>query len=81
MNEARRLCDLAQFCRSIAGGQHDPDVLDVLHDLEQDFIQTAGVFERRPRHDIFAWDSSDVAAGWRARVLVIVWLNLTAGRA
>jgi hypothetical protein len=54
MNEARRLSELAQLCRRIADDQQDPNVLDALHDLEQDFIQKARILERRLRHNIFA---------------------------
>jgi hypothetical protein len=66
MNEAKRLFELAQFCRRIADYQQDPNVLDALHDLEQEFIQKAKVLERRLRHNIFAWDTSCVAAERRA---------------
>jgi hypothetical protein len=66
MNEARRFSELAQFCRRIADHQQDPNVLDALHDLEQDLIQKAKVLERRMRHNIFTWDTS-VAAGRRVR--------------
>jgi hypothetical protein len=66
MNEAKRLSELAQFCRRIADYQQDPNVLDALHDLEQDFIQKAKVLERRIRHNIFAWDTPDITAERRA---------------
>jgi hypothetical protein len=63
MNEAKRLSELAQFCRRIADDQQDPNVLDMLHDLEQDLVQKAKVLERRIRSNIFAWNMSDITAG------------------
>jgi len=52
MNEAKRLSELAQFCRRIADDQQDPNVLDMLHDLEQDLVQKAKALERRIRRNI-----------------------------
>ena len=53
MNEAKRLCELAQFCRRVAYDQQDPNVSDVLHDLEWDIIEKAKVWERKNRHSLF----------------------------
>lgn len=65
MNEVKRLSELAHFCRRIADDQQDPNVLDMLHDLEQDLIQKAKILERRIRRNIFAWNMSDIPAGRR----------------
>ena len=48
-NEAKILSELAHCCRRIADYQQNPDVLDMLHDLEQEFIQKAKIAERRDR--------------------------------
>jgi hypothetical protein len=65
MTEIKRLSELAQFCRRIADDQQDPNVLDMLHDLEQDLVQKAKVLERKIRRNIFAWNTSDIAAEQR----------------
>jgi hypothetical protein len=49
MSEAKLMCELALCCRRIADHQQDPTVQDILHDLEQDFIQKAKISERRDR--------------------------------
>ena len=46
-NEAKILSELAQCCRRIADYQQNPDVLDMLHDVEQEFIQKAKILEHR----------------------------------
>ena len=48
-NEAEVLSELAQCCRRIADYQQNSDVLDMLHDLEQEFIQKAKILEHRDR--------------------------------
>ena len=52
-NEAKVLSELAQCCRRIADYQQNPDVLDMLHDLEQEFIQKAKILEHRDRATCF----------------------------
>jgi hypothetical protein len=42
MTEAQLMTELAESCRRLARYQRNPDVLDMLHDLEEDFIQEAG---------------------------------------
>jgi hypothetical protein len=49
MNEAKILSELAQCCSRIADYQQNPNVLDMLHDLEQEFIQKAKNLEHRNR--------------------------------
>jgi hypothetical protein len=66
MNEAKRLSELAQCCRRIADDQQDPDVLDMLHDLEQAFIQKAKAAERINRHRLFTWNRSDITTARHA---------------
>lgn len=39
MVQTQLLADLVQSCRLLASHQKDPNVLDMLHDLEEDFIQ------------------------------------------
>jgi hypothetical protein len=46
-NEAKILSELAHCCRRIADYQQNPDVLDMLHDVEQEFVQKAKIAERR----------------------------------
>ena len=48
-NEAKILSELAHCCRRIADYQQNPDVLDMLHDLEQEFIQKTKILEHRDR--------------------------------
>jgi hypothetical protein len=48
-NEAKVLSELAQCCRRIADYQQNTDVLDMLHDLEQEFIQKAKILEHGDR--------------------------------
>jgi len=40
--DAQLLTELAQSCRLLATHQKNPNVLDMLHDLEEDFAQKAG---------------------------------------
>jgi hypothetical protein len=42
MTEAQLMTELAESCRRLARYQRNPNVLDMLHDLEEDFIQEAG---------------------------------------
>jgi hypothetical protein len=42
MTEAQLMTELAESCRRLACYQRNPNVLDMLHDLEEDFIQEAG---------------------------------------
>jgi len=42
MTEAQLMTELADCCRRLACYQRNPNVLDMLHDLEEDFTQKAG---------------------------------------
>jgi nucleoside diphosphate kinase len=42
MTEAQLMTELAESCRRLACYQRNPDVLDMLHDLEEDFTERAG---------------------------------------
>jgi hypothetical protein len=42
MTEAQLMTELAECCRRLARYQRNPNVLDMLHDLEEDFTQEAG---------------------------------------
>jgi hypothetical protein len=50
MVETQLLADLVQSCRLLAYHQKNPNVLDMLHDLEEDFLQKARDIERGKRH-------------------------------
>jgi hypothetical protein len=39
MMDAQLLAELAQSCRLLASHQQNPSILDMLHDLEEDFVQ------------------------------------------
>lgn len=41
MTDARLMAELAQSCRLLACHQRNPNILDMLHDLEEDFAQKA----------------------------------------
>jgi len=41
MMSAQLLAELAQSCRLLASHQLKPNILDILHDLEEDFVQKA----------------------------------------
>ncbi len=41
MTDARLMAELAQSCRLLACNQQNPIILDMLHDLEEDFEQKA----------------------------------------
>jgi hypothetical protein len=55
MNDARLMTELAQSCRLFACHQQNPNILDMLHDLEEDFVQKAkeidGGKQRAAAHD------------------------------
>jgi hypothetical protein len=53
MNEVKLLSELAQHCRRIADYQQNPNVLDMLYDLEQDF----GAQRSR---SLFAWNGTNI---------------------
>jgi hypothetical protein len=42
MTESQLMTELAASCRRLASYQRNPNVLDMLHDLEEDFTQGAG---------------------------------------
>ena len=50
MVENQLLADLVQSCRLLAYHQKNLNVLDMLHDLEEDFIQKAKDIESGKRH-------------------------------
>jgi hypothetical protein len=50
MVETQLLADLVQSCRLLAYHQKNPNVLDMLHDLEEDFMQKAKDIENGKRH-------------------------------
>jgi hypothetical protein len=50
MIDAQLLAELAQSCRLLAYHQQNSNVLDMLHDLEEDFIQKAKDIETGKRH-------------------------------
>jgi len=50
MVETRLLAELAQSCRLLACHEQNPNVLDMLYDLEEDFIQKAKDIESGKRH-------------------------------
>jgi len=50
MNDARLMTELAQNCRVLACHQLNPNILDMLHDLEEDFMRKAKDFENGKRH-------------------------------
>lgn len=50
MNDARLMTELAQSCRLLARHQQNPNILDMLHDLEEDFVQKAKDIEAGKRH-------------------------------
>ena len=50
MIDARLLAELAQSCRLLACHQQNPNILDMLHDLEEDFAQKARDIESGKRH-------------------------------
>jgi hypothetical protein len=41
MNDARLMIELSQCCRLLARHQQNSNILDILHDLEEDFLQKA----------------------------------------
>jgi hypothetical protein len=46
MTEAQLMTELAESCRRLACYQRNPNILDMLHDLEEDFIQEARAANR-----------------------------------
>jgi hypothetical protein len=50
MTETQLLAELAQSCRLLACHEQNPNVLDMLHDLEEDFIQKGKDIESGKRH-------------------------------
>jgi hypothetical protein len=49
MTDARLMAELAQSCRLLACHQQNPNILDMLHDLEEDFAQKAKDIESGKR--------------------------------
>jgi hypothetical protein len=47
MTDARSSTELARSCRLIACHQQNPNILDMLHELEEDFLQKAKDTESR----------------------------------
>ena len=52
MNDARLMTELAQSCRLLARHQQNPNILDMLHDLEEDFVQKEKDIEAGRRHAV-----------------------------
>jgi len=50
MTDTQLLAKLAQSCRLLACHEQNPNVLDMLHDIEEDFIQKAKDIESGKRH-------------------------------
>jgi hypothetical protein len=50
MDDARLMTELAQSCRLLACHQQNPNILDMLHDLEEEFAQKAKESEGGRRH-------------------------------
>ena len=50
MIDARLLAELAQSCRLLACHQQNPNILDMQHDLEEDFAQKARDIESGKRN-------------------------------
>ena len=50
MTDAPSMAELAQSCRLLACHQQNPVILDMLHDLEEDFEQQARDIERGKGH-------------------------------
>ena len=64
-NEAKILSELAQCCRRNADYQQNPDVLDMLHDLEQEFISESKDFGAQRSCRLFAWNTTLTSKGER----------------
>ena len=60
MSEAKLMSELAHCCRRIADHQQNPNVLDMLYDLEQDFIRKARTLEHQDRASLLGWNAGDV---------------------
>jgi hypothetical protein len=67
MTEAQLMTELAESCRRLACYQRNPNVLDMLHDLEEDFIQAAAKRETETsggaQTDIREWSNKRTAKG------------------
>ena len=50
MTDTRLMAELARSCRLLACHQQNPNILDMLHDLEEDFLQKAKDVEGGKRH-------------------------------
>jgi hypothetical protein len=50
MTDALLMAELAQSCRVLACHQQNPVILDMLHDLEEDFEQQARDIKREKGH-------------------------------
>ncbi len=51
MTDARRMAELAKSRRLLTCHQHNPNILDMLHDLKEEFEQNAKDIRRGKRHD------------------------------
>jgi hypothetical protein len=58
MLEAQLLAELVQSCRLLACHQHNPNTLDMLHDLEEDFAQKARDIEAGKRRSDWSLEIS-----------------------
>jgi hypothetical protein len=62
MNDARLMNELAQSCRLLACYQQNPNILDMLHDLEEEFVQKAKEIaggKRRADHEQLLRDEGE----------------------
>ena len=50
MIDAELLAKLVQSCRLLACHEQNPNILDMLHDLEEDFVQKAKDIDSGKRH-------------------------------
>jgi hypothetical protein len=55
MIDARLSAELARSCRLIDCHQQNPHILDMLHDLEEDFLQKAKDIESRNGDQPLPW--------------------------
>ena len=73
MNDARLMIELAQSCPLLACHQQNPNILDMLHDLEEEFVQKAKEIEGGKRHA----DHEQLLRheGWQIRTSSAPWFS------
>ena len=72
MVETQLLADLVQSCRLLAYHQKNPNVRDMLHDLEEDFLQKARDIESGKR---YAHREQPRQDGETLRAASILWFS------